>query len=313
MKKLLVFLGVAMSLAFVSCKEEPPYINHQVPKKVTDSTYITPNIPPAQPKEILIEDVSGVSCKNCPEAARIGHDLAIQHPNRINIVTIYPNIRLANLTDPVKVNGVESRFDLRTDVGKDVVNYVTVPPSLPCGYINRKKMNTTTGWYVSKDDWSGVVTNELALSTPVNIDITNSYAPASQKLTVKVKITYTQAVTGSNYIHVMLLQDSTIDAQETTDPGTGNTTYDSVYVHQHALMDMLTANNGDLLNTSDARSLVAGRVFELTYEKVFEPRNSSPTQYPQPQWRPEHVKIVAFVTEDATTKYVLQSKETDLQ
>ena len=55
---------------FSACEEVPPAIDFSepvVPSK--DSTYTVSTEPPAQHKAVLIEDITGVRCINCPDAA----------------------------------------------------------------------------------------------------------------------------------------------------------------------------------------------------------------------------------------------------
>ena len=78
-------------------------------------------------------------------------------------------------------------------------------------------------------------------------------------------------------------------------------------------MDMFTAPAGDLLNDSLPKTLIPGRVFKIGYQKTLGARNDSHSAYPQPPWDPKHLSILVFVTEGATTKYVLQSKNVVVQ
>lgn len=307
-----LYIFALSALAFSACKEEAPYINYQIPTVTFDTTYIVSPVPNAQLKEVLIEDISGVGCVNCPEAAQIARGIVAANPGRVNVMTNYPDLPFGILVKPINHDEYQSKYDFRTEAGKDICNFVTVPGNLPAGYINRKKI--AGDWSVPKDNWSGEVNAELGVTTPVNIELSQHYTPADKKLTVEVTLTYTAARTDSNYISIMLLQDSTIDVQETREQSSGNTIYDSVYVHQHALMDMLTSHNGDLLNNSSQKTLVAGRVIKIRYEKILDTRtNTIPGgTLPPPQWSPKHMKVLAIVTEGPTTKYVLQSKEIEV-
>jgi hypothetical protein len=309
-------------IAISSCKEEPPYIDYSVPQYSFDTTYIV-SPPPAQSKEVLIEDQSGTMCPNCPAAAIIGNGIVAANPaGRVNIYTLYPNLNGNPLVFPVSRDGVYSKYDMRTDIGLDIVNFLTVPPSLPAGYIDRKVFasNPNSDWFIPKENWTSDVSSELSLSTPLNIDLVSNYIYPSRKLTLDVTVTlnaaFTPADTGKKYIHVMLLQDSIIDAQANNDAG-GAEYFDSVYTHRHVLMDMLTSHIGDLLNDSPDKTLIPGRAFRIRYEKVLEnPRvrtiSTVPaSSLPPPQWNPGHMIALVFVT-DGTTKNVLQSHEIDI-
>ncbi|MEI6594910.1 MAG: Omp28-related outer membrane protein [Bacteroidota bacterium] len=317
MKDLKIYLSVCilLSIVFSSCKEEPPYINYTKPQSTFDTSYIISPIPAAQLKEVLIEDGSGASCINCPTAAQMAEGIVVANlaanPSRsVNVYTIYPNLAFGGLTFPVNKPPVVSKYDFRTDVGSDIINFVTVPGSIPSGYIDRAEVSST--WFIPYTNWSSIVTSELTQTTPVNIDIASQYNSSSNKLTVNLTLTYTKSDSGNNFINIVILQDSMIDAQESKDAN-GLYFYDSVYVHNHTLMDMLTAHTGDLLNSTTNRTLVPGRVFKISYEKILSPRNSSPSVYPQPQWDPKHLSVLAFVTRGLPTKYVLQSKKVEVQ
>ena len=310
--KIVIAFGILITGIFSSCKDEPPYINYTAPQSTFDTSYIISPIPAAQLKEVLIEDGSGASCGNCPTAAQVAEAIVSANPSRkINVYTIYPNLPFGGLTYPVNKPPVVSKYDYRTDAGAEIMSFVTLS-TLPSGYIDRYKLPGNPDWYISNTNWSSVVSSELNQTTLVNIDMSSQYNSTSNKLTVNLTLTYTKADSGNNFINIVILQDSMIDAQESKDAN-GFFIYDSAYVHNHTLMDMLTAHTGDLLNKNADRTLVPGRVFKISYEKILSPRNSSPSSYPQPQWDPKHLSILAFVTESPTTKYVLQSKLVKVQ
>jgi len=308
--KLYVSFCVLILIAFSSCKEEPPFINYAPPQSIFDTTYLT-GIYSATPRQVLIEDVSGAGCSNCPKAAAIAHNLIDANPGRVNEVTIYPNnTSFHELVLPINKNGIKSKYDFTLDNAKQLITYVSVPPSLPSGYINRK--NYSGNWFRAKENWNNDVADELLVNSHVNIDVVPTYNSTYNSLSVVATITYTASDTAANYIHVMILQDSIIDVQENQD-AVGTTFFDPTYVHNNTLMDMFTSPTGDLLNTSPDRNLVPGRVFKIGYQKTLGARNDSHSAYPQPPWDPKHLSILVFVTEGATTKYVLQSKSVVVQ
>lgn len=307
MKNINFYLSICVLIVatFSSCKEEPPYINYTPPQSIFDTTYLTATYS-ATPKQVLIEDISGAGCSNCPKAATIAHSIIDANAGRVNEVTIYPNnTSFSLLVLPINSGGFKSKYDFTSDIAKQLITYVSVPGTLPSGYIDRKFFSGN--WYEPKENWTSDVAAELSVSSPLNIDIVPTYNSSNNTLNVVATITYTAADSGSNYIHVMILQDSIIDVQESTDAN-GNVFYDSTYVHNHTLMDMLTAPTGDLLNTNTTITLVPGRVFKIGYQKTLGARTGSHSAYPQPPWDTKHLSVLVFVTEGSTTKYVLQSK-----
>ncbi len=305
--KIVIAFGILITGIFSSCQEEAPSINHTPSLSVFDTTYVKTPVDSALPKQVLIEDISGAACPNCPLAATIAKSIEDANPGRINVVTLYPNYPgLTTLVAPININGNISKYDFRTDAAATIISNVSAPSSLPNGYIDRRRFSGSV-WYEPKENWNADVASELTTTSPVNIDIVPTYTSSTNQLNVKVTLDYTKADSGSNYINIMILQDSILDLQESKDAN-GNFFYDTAYVHNHTLLDMLTAPMGDLLNTNSGRAIVPGRVFKISYQKTLGQRSSSPSSYPQPQWDPKHLSILVFVTEGSTTKYVLQSK-----
>jgi hypothetical protein len=301
MKKILFSLVSIVVIAASSCKEEAPAINFRPDSKVEDTTYITTSIPVAQEKAILLEDISGVKCVNCPDAAVIAQSLITTYPHRVNVVTIQPLITgLESLTKPIDHSGVKTRNDMRTEAAANICTMVGIPNSLPSGYVNRKKISGKLDPVLSRDEWTSVVQSELLDSTPVNIDLSAEYDQASTEMKVTVVVTYTRAVTGANYLSLAIVEDSIVDAQERKEGI--DIIYDQDYLHRHTMRDMLTNHTGDLLNTTSEITLVPGRVFRKVYRKKI-------TAYTIPR----SFQITGYIHEDAASKYVLHSGETKVE
>lgn len=294
-------LMLVWALFFMACKEEPVGINYKPPTTTYDTTYILEVTPQAQLKEILIEDITGVSCPNCPEAAQIASGIVTSNPGRVNVMALYNTIS-STLGYPINHPPVVSRFDFRNILATEICQFVAVPGNLPNGYINRKKFTGKLDAVVPKEEWVSYANAEIALSTPVNIELHATYNSTTKDLITDVTVTYTGNVSGDNYISMCILEDSVVDAQESKDPGSGAVVYLQDYTHRHILRDMYTAGIGDLLNTSNSITLTRGRVIKRRYSKKVE------KLVPYSHW-----KILAFVTEDATSKYVLHSKEAEVE
>ncbi|MFA6260812.1 MAG: Omp28-related outer membrane protein [Bacteroidia bacterium] len=295
-----IFL-ILIILVFSSCEEEPVGINYKPATTTYDTTYILEVTPSAQVKEILIEDITGVSCPNCPEAAQIAAGIVSANPGRVNVMALYNTIS-STLGYPIDHPPVKSQFDFRNILATEICQFVAVPGNLPNGYINRKKFTGKLDAVVPKEEWVSFSNAEIALTTPVNIEVHATYDNTTKDLVTDVTVTYTSNVSGDNYISMCILEDSVVDAQESKDPGSGAVTYLQDYTHRHILRDMYTASIGDLLNTSNSITLTRGRVIKRRYSKKVE------KLVPYSHW-----KILAFVTEDPTSKYVLHSKEAEVE
>ena len=73
---------------------------------------------------------------------------------------------------------------------------------------------------------------------------------------------------------------------------------DTFYNHKDVMRDFISDTQGDAIT----QTREAGRVIRKVYKKVLDAA-----------WKPENVKIVAFVHEYQNSKVVYQSKEIDVQ
>ena len=308
MKKLQLIVWCIAALLFCGCEEESPFIDYNPPKILFDTTYIDNNLPPAQRKITLLEDVSGVKCPNCPDATKIALATKNELQARLHIVVIHPNIpALGSFVDPVTTPFV-SKQDFRTDAGKAICEQIIgTPNSLPRGCVDRVKFNDQIAILTDRTVWNSKIKERDVLTTPVNLEI-EQLPSAPNQILIEVSMHYTQPQTDSNYLSVMLLEDSMIDVQEyqTIIDGVITQKFDSAYAHNHVLRDMFTLYTGELLNKSGI-TLVAGRVIKKRYLYTI------PTDKPKVIIRKKHTRVLAFVHRNsATNKEVLQSREIEV-
>ena len=83
MKKFRILISAFVLLTIVACEEVPPLINYEESKSLKDTTYLINTVPAAELKNVLLEDVSGVKCVNCPDAAVIAKSIMDAFPGRV--------------------------------------------------------------------------------------------------------------------------------------------------------------------------------------------------------------------------------------
>ncbi|MCA0427734.1 MAG: Omp28-related outer membrane protein [Bacteroidetes bacterium] len=294
MKKFLSLFGLisASALLLSSCEETPPYINLTPSNSFVDTTYITNNVPAAQAPNVLIEEFTGVRCPNCPAAQTEAKNIAANNPGRINIMTIHPLGLLNSLTTPFSVDIGDkhtSKYDFRTLAGKEIFSMVGVTSQLPRGDVNRRLFSAESERAIDYPKWANYVAQELAKNTPVNIDL-KSYITANDSIAVEVTLTYTEAVSDSNYLTLAVLEDGMEDVQEKNEGGT--TIYVEDYEHEHVLRAVITDYYGDLLKAE----LVRGRVFKKLYLYKRDEK-----------WVKQNLSILALVNSNTTKKDVIHS------
>jgi hypothetical protein len=296
---------IICALLFISCEEEPPYINYEKPNSTIDTTWVKPTPSAPQQRQVLIEDFTGVKCINCPDATLVAKNLIATYPNRVNVAAIHMLGLLNNFTSPINQDGYKSKYDFRTQQGADIaLNVLGVPNNLPKGAIDRTKFPDRTDIYVDYTSWTAKVGEQIGKTTPVNITLEN-VATTGNEVTVDVTIEYTEAVNDTNYLTLMIVEDGIVDVQEyidRTDPQNPVASYNENYVHNHVMRAIVTATTGDILNRPNV-SLVAGRIFKRRYTYSLEGKN----------WVKSNLHVIGFVHRNGASKEVLQSNQVKVE
>ncbi|MCU0443069.1 MAG: Omp28-related outer membrane protein [Bacteroidia bacterium] len=311
MKNRILFLSIAAFALLLGCEEEPPFINYDPPKTTLDTTWVKPTPSAPQVKQVLLEDVTGVQCVNCPDAAAIAKALQTANPGRVNVIGIHPLNLLPTFTNPINKEGHQSRQDFRTQAGADFcTNILGVPNSLPKGAIDRVKFPDKTDLLMDRTDWTAKTNAQLNEPTPVNITLTHikeveGYPIPENELLLEVTVEYTQVPTDTNknYLTLVLIEDSIVDVQEYIDysgpiPAPA---FNDNYMHMHIMRACLTNATGDLLNKADA-PIVAGRVYKKRYKYTFT----------NPVWVKKQLHVIGYVHRNDTRKDVYQSNHVEL-
>ncbi len=286
------------SFLIMGCTETPPNIVFTPSNAVLDTTYITSFIPPAETKNILIEDFTGVSCANCPRAHETIIFLKSNNLGRIFSIANHPlNATLKTLTEPINKPPHVSKQDFRTQEANLLYGYLGSNDHIPVGSINRKLYDGEAKMLLNDNLWSNYVTKELTQSTSVvNIDTLSIVYNASIKsVIIDLKLVYTQTIPDSQYITVDIVENKIIDLQEKFD--NGDVLFIDDYQHDNVLRKVITGVYGDLLKAK----LDAGRVFRKRY--IYKP-----TSEELKNWNTDNLTVIAFVHGNATKKDVIQVK-----
>ncbi len=303
MKKLCILFSFVLLLSLVACEEVPPLINYEESKSLKDTTYVLSIVPVAESKNVLLEDVSGVKCVNCPDATVIAKSIMKAFPGRAFTTVMHPNLNsLSSFVSPITKAGHESKYDFRTDDAKEILELCGIPGALPRGFINRRKFSDQQNRFIGRTDWYVKCEQEIQGTTPVNIDIESTFDDAKQEGIAKVKFTYTAAVTNKQYFSILLIEDSIIDVQEYQDPITFEVKYNNDYLHMHVLRYVVTFAQGDVVAKDTATSFVPGRVFEKEYKYTMNVSDLIKVN-------PKHAKLLVFVHEGVPDLNILQVKE----
>lgn len=245
------FLVLFLSLVGYACQEIPPNINFE-PDQFTgkDTTYVLDAVPAKDDQNVLIEDITGVRCPNCPEAAKVATELEDKYPSRVSVMTIHP-LSIRTLTTPI-----EDTFN--TQDGEDIFQQLiggSPQGGLPVGAVNRKIFPGETTVAVAYQKWFKYGEDELALKSDVNLTATVEKVDG-QTITLAADATFTETLDKAVFMTVALIESHIINPQSTS----SGTVED--YEHNHILRDVITPYQGVKLADNVAEK---GRVFERVF------------------------------------------------
>lgn len=271
MKKLLPLLA----LAFLGCEEKEIVIpelsvgNHRV----------------------LVEEITGVKCSNCPEGTRLLVDLQETYGKENLIV-----ISIHEAPDfSVPYSGVNGNlYDFRTPKGKELADFVGIFEGAPSAAVDRfSPPNATSLFVLPHTEWPGLIVSEFAKDYQLGLFVANEYDEESRNLDILVNIAPEKTLTGEHRLTVVITQDSIVDLQN------DDNVLIKDYVHRHVLRDVITQPAGNILTENLTAGAVISKSFSLTLPEA---------------WEAKHCSVVAYVHYGGTpNKEVLQAAEAHVE
>lgn len=238
--------------------------------------------PGEQKRVVLAEELTGVRCPNCPEGTNALVALDKQHGDRLVVVSIHAAL---GYTLPYS----SSQEDFRTAKGTELANYVGAAFFFPTAAINRRVVPPETEPYLPRQQWSGIIDEELEKPLEIGISLKTNYDEASRKLDISAELTPLTDLFGEHRITVMIAQDSIVDYQQV------NLVLEPTYLHRHVLRSILTSGTGDII----VEPLTANNTLTKTFSITM------PTK-----WEAKHCSVIAFVHRGGDpNKEVLQAAE----
>lgn len=231
MKKNISFL--VFIFVFISCDiEETPFITDY-------DSYVNPE------KKVLIEDFTGHTCPNCPEAAREIEAIYDIYGEQIIAMAIHVTKSFAR---PYPASQAPKfQYDFRTQWGNEWdALYGISEIGLPRGMINRTLY--PNGHKLGKDEWANAVSLELKKEVDFKIDISSSISSAT------ISIEIINNISGNYNIAVCLTENNIINWQKD-----GQLEVEE-YQHNHVLRSVIAEES-----LSNENILYQGDVLEKTY------------------------------------------------
>lgn len=255
---------------------------------VIDNPIETPEIPVDTTKSfkqnVLIEDYTGHTCGNCPEAAEVAHTVQnLYGKDRVVVVAVHSG-PFAYPMPP------DYATDFQTQEGNALDQTFRISRAgNPNGLVNRKVYN---GKFIqSKDNWAAATTEYLSVKPAVGMTATSSWDEASKTVSVNLDLTYITTSTPDYYLATWITESGLVGDQ--TDYRKSPSHIED-YEFDHVLRSSVGGAWGEQLSTT---AVAAGTKVSKTLTYTF-PSDKD--------WKPENCEVVLFVHRHQTEKDVLQ-------
>ncbi|GAB4426085.1 MAG: hypothetical protein OHK0039_43980 [Bacteroidia bacterium] len=192
---------------------------------------------PAIVKNVLLEEMTGHKCGNCPRASEVAYDLTRNvYPGRLFLVSVHAG-PLAAFTPTA------SKYftNFKTPAGDELFADLNNTNAVPFGMIDR----VTTG--NDQRAWQSQVEARLQEAPRAGIRIFNCYNPDSALLSTVVDVKYLADATATERLCVLLTEDGIVDWQ--TDYSAPNGSPDIPdYVHHDVYRAAINGTWGEPLS-----------------------------------------------------------------
>ncbi len=291
-------LYLILFVGFFACKEAEPPINFNQEETLTlvDTCYRLANteIPLPQKRGILLEDLTGVRCVACPNAANVAKETkeAITN-NPVVVLGLYTNFP-KSLTTPFG-GYKDPRSETAQLIGTNIYNFGNI---LPAGGVNRKLFSGETSININYETWQGKANNFSDKNSIVNLELFSEQKDDTT-FSVQANFVFTLEPTTEPFYSMFLLEND-INHPQYYSGGT-----DSAYTHQHVLRKAYTPYNGEPLLSSNTNCefVYAGTVIKKGWELMI-PQNVNL----------QKASIVVLVNyNDGNNKEVIQCRELKLK
>jgi len=264
-----IFLSIITIIFFLSC---------------TEKMVVIPDwIPPISDRVVLLEEITGVSCPNCPTGSAKVEDLLHLYEGQLVAIAIHGDL----LTEPLS----DSKYDFRSEEGSEYESQLLPAWGKPAAAINRIFADGQQSFSIP-DAWAGYIEDELTKEHTLDLTLTTEYDQDSRLLKVNIGVIPLKDLEGNFNISIAITESHIIDAQLNSNEVIPD------YEHNHVFRKMITEIEGDFLISGMEANDVINKVYEYTL----------PVE--DGLWVAENCHVVAFVHHITdSSKEVLQAAE----
>jgi Outer membrane protein Omp28 len=254
---------------------------------VIDGPKVDPNGFTGSTNKVLLEDITGHMCGNCPRAHEAATSIKATYGDNVVVVAVHAG-GFARV-----VPAIGFSYNFNTTIGTDIEAYYKADmlTGLPIGLVNRRVWGSNA--LTAHANWGTQVAAVLAEAPKMKLDVISNYDATDRSLDIVANLEYYVTGDANHQIVALITEDSIISKQE--DYSLPAQSVDD-YVHMHVLRGVITPG-GSWGTPVKGNTIVIGEKFDLNYAISL-----------NPDWVAEHCHVVVFV-QDNTTKQILQVQE----
>lgn len=281
MRHLFHILSLSLVLIIFSCEEQPVVIpmGGGGPGDTTQTVQ----------KVVLIEELTGVSCPNCPAGTAALEAILTVFGDKVVSNAIHGSF----LAQPNSL----SQYDFRNDDAADLENFLAPFLGKPAAVIDRVHFDGED--FMTVDNigrWQSLVSQRLQEPATVMLEISSDYNETSRTASITVECTGLEEIEGNIKLSVVVNESHIMDSQS------DQTEIIPVYEHNHVMRDMLTAVQGDIISTM---GIEEGETISRTYTYTVPDEVNG-------EWIADNMEVVAYVVASMRDNEVQQAAATHL-
>jgi hypothetical protein len=196
-----------------------------------DEIYYDLEKPKAGKQKVLIEEISGVRCPNCPDGSRLLEALNEDYDTSLIVVTYHAGI----FSNPYK----ESKYDFKTSQTVGLMEMLGRPEGYPSAVIQRIPLSDLKTFQRLPNTWAAAISTAVRVD-PV-VDLKLAVDTGNTAIELKISALFVKTVNKPVYMTAYLVESGLVDPQADTQ---SKDEYVLNYEHNHVLREILTPLNG---------------------------------------------------------------------
>ena len=235
-------------------------------------------------RKVLLEDYTGHTCVNCPEAAEEVSSLLAIHGERLIVVSVHSGVFAAPSVAPFT-------YDFRTPEGNTLHDYYQLQ-SYPSGMVDRTPSQGST--VLGKDKWATAVQNRMELPQQASIEITSTYDTVTRELDLTLETRFLENLIGTYYISAYITEDHIFK------PQLGKEGVIQNFEHNHVLRAAVNGTWGHPVGNDGSATTGLSHHNHYTFTL-------------DPEWVDKNCEVVAFVyNADSPTREIIQAEKSGI-